>query len=269
MRRFAIASLLMAACLLTACGKDEGRPLAPRADSPQPYALPDAANLAARSTLAAQLLKELASYNSEEEVQAALDKICSEVPADAEEARLQTVIDGDTIILADGRHVRYIGMDAPERDYAAGTVAPYTREAADYNAQLLQGKRLVLIYDAERLDVHKRTLAYVFARPEAPGGKTIFVNAEIVRAGFARAYPYPPNIKYSALMFGLQEYAALRKRGLWRDTQYGFVGSARSHIFHRLNCEYGVKIARDNRVEFKTRREALEAGYVPCKTCAP
>ena len=35
---------------------------------------------------------------------------------DKDKARVLRVIDGDTIELADGRRVRYIGIDSPERD---------------------------------------------------------------------------------------------------------------------------------------------------------
>src|SRR4051794_28356599 len=67
------------------------------------------------------------------------------------------VIDGDTLVIADGRHVRLIGIDTPEKDecgYRAATVA--LRE-------LVEGRRVRLpnprsVQDQDRYD---RLLRYV------------------------------------------------------------------------------------------------------------
>ncbi len=66
------------------------------------------------------------------------------------------VIDGDTVILADGRHVRYIGIDAPERG------------EANYFAAKKENEKLVLHHwvlmkvSRREQDVYGRTLAELF-----------------------------------------------------------------------------------------------------------
>ena len=49
-----------------------------------------------------------------------------------------------------------------------------------------------LVFDAERRDVYGRLLAYVYVGDE-------FVNAELVRRGYARTLTIPPNDRYAAL----------------------------------------------------------------------
>ena len=54
---------------------------------------------------------------------------------------VQRVIDGDTVVLADGERVRYIGMDTPERG------EPFFDEATEYNRRLVEGRRVRLMKD--------------------------------------------------------------------------------------------------------------------------
>jgi hypothetical protein len=50
---------------------------------------------------------------------------------------------------------------------------------------------------------------------------------------------------------------------------YKYVGSAKSNKYHYLNCEWALKIHPDNLVTFKSAKEALDAGCIPCKVCRP
>lgn len=111
------------------------------------------------------------------------------------------VIDGDTIVLANGIHVRYIGIDTPESDESG------YKEATEANRELVEGKKVRLEYDVERKEKTNewklkiygppRTLAYVYV-------DGIFVNAWLVENGYARASPYPPNVKYKELFQELE-----------------------------------------------------------------
>ena len=51
--------------------------------------------------------------------------------------------------------------------------------------------------------------------------------------------------------------------------EYKYVGSAKSNKYHYPSCEWALKIHPDNLVAFKSAKQALEAGYVPCKVCKP
>ncbi|RKO65726.1 MBL fold metallo-hydrolase [Desulfofundulus salinus] len=48
-----------------------------------------------------------------------------------------------------------------------------------------------------------------------------------------------------------------------------YIGNKNSKKFHRPDCRWAAEIAPHNRVEFKSREEAVAAGYVPCKVCRP
>ena len=120
----------------------------------------------------------------------------------ADELRVAKVIDGDTITLENGEHLRYIGMDTPEKG------RPYYGEAKRENERLVGGKRVRLEYDVERTDRYGRTLAYVYVGD-------VFVNAELVRNGYAKIYTFPPNVKYYKTFLALQKDAREQKRGLW------------------------------------------------------
>src|SRR3954468_16715987 len=111
-------------------------------------------------------------------------------------ATVVRVVDGDTVVASVGgreERVRYIGMDTPE-DVKPGTpVQCYSRRAAAENRRLVAGRRVRLVQDAEARDRYGRLLAYVY---RASAG--LFVNAELVRRGYARPLTIPPNTAHEA-----------------------------------------------------------------------
>ncbi len=52
-------------------------------------------------------------------------------------------------------------------------------------------------------------------------------------------------------------------------TENEYVGSINSDIFHYPNCKWAKKIKEGNKIWFKSRQEALDKGYTPCKVCNP
>jgi micrococcal nuclease len=123
------------------------------------------------------------------------------------------VIDGDTIRLADLGPVRYIGVDAPERG------RPFYGEARRYNAELLSRGEPSLRFGRGRYDRYGRTLAYVYVRTDA--GRTVFVNEELVRAGWAKALEVPPNTGFARTFRRAEEEARRGGRGMWAGGEAG------------------------------------------------
>ncbi len=120
-------------------------------------------------------------------------------------ARVIRVIDGDTITIEGGHRVRYIGIDTPEtypRQEAYGI------EAWQANRQLVEGKKVRLERDVSETDRYGRLLRYVYI-------DSVFVNAELVRAGLARAKAYPPDTKYQGYLEELEAEAREAGRGIW------------------------------------------------------
>jgi micrococcal nuclease len=126
-------------------------------------------------------------------------------------AAVTRVVDGDTIAVEiDGgeERVRYIGVDTPESVVPGEPVECYGPEASRFNARLVEGREVRLVFDSERRDRYERLLAYVYV------GDT-FVNAELVRRGFATTLTIPPNDTFADRLARLEERAASAGRGLW------------------------------------------------------
>ena len=43
--------------------------------------------------------------------------------------------------------------------------------------------------------------------------------------------------------------------------------SKKSNKFHYPSCQWAQKIKAENKIVFKTKEDALKAGYIPCKVC--
>jgi micrococcal nuclease len=129
------------------------------------------------------------------------------------EGTVTRVVDGDTIhVFTGGRDeaVRYIGVDTPESVKPGTPVQCFAKAASAENERLVAGKRVRLVYDAERRDRYGRLLAYVYR-------DSLFVNAELVRAGYARTLTIPPNVRFAGRFAALARGARERGRGLWRQ----------------------------------------------------
>jgi len=178
--------------------------------------------------------------------------------------RVQKVIDGDTIVLADGRRVRYIGIDAPELANESGPAERFGSEARDFNRNLVDREKIHLEFDRERHDQYGRVLAYVFLPDDT------FVNAELIKSGSACCDFRRPNTKYDSLLLQLQREAMAKKIGMWEkfpNEEGPFLGNRHSRRFHQMTCPYGASTAAKNQVIFKTSYDAYLSGYSPCKRC--
>ena len=133
------------------------------------------------------------------------------------------VFDGDTIQLADGEKVRLLGIDTPEmyesdklfRDAQRTgedieTIMARGRESYKFTKKLVEGKRVRLEFDVEKRDKYERLLAHVFI-----ADTQLFLNAEILKQGYAEVMVIPPNLKYADYFQELYQEARKNKRGLW------------------------------------------------------
>lgn len=125
-------------------------------------------------------------------------------------AIVKRVIDGDTIELDNGKKLRYIGIDTPERIPSSCFAA----EAAGKNEELVLGKEVRLEKDVSETDRYGRLLRYVYVR-NSVSGEEVFVNENLVREGYATAVTYPPDVKYTDLFRQADKEARENKRGLW------------------------------------------------------
>lgn len=137
------------------------------------------------------------------------------VPRDAFLATVVRVVDGDTVVAAVARsarpvRVRLIGVDTPETVRPNSPVACYGEQATALSRGLLTGARVRAAYEpGGRQDRFGRELWDVWL----PDGR--FVQAVLVTAGAARAYPYRPQVRYANLIARLAAAARVGRRGLW------------------------------------------------------
>lgn len=123
-------------------------------------------------------------------------------------ARIQYVIDGDTVVLANGEHVRLVQIDAPE-----------VRERECYGAQaravlrrLAPPGATVRVEGDPRLDAvdrYGRLLRYLFRGPTN-------LNLELVREGAATVWFYDRDRgRYADALLRAARTARAARLGLW------------------------------------------------------
>lgn len=125
------------------------------------------------------------------------------------------IVDGDTFWVDNGTEkglkIRFIGIDAPEsRRMFNREIGYYGKDAKLYLTELLSNKKVKLVADIDLLDQYGRTLSYVYLEDGT------FVNAELIKNGFAVLMTVPPNVAFADYFAKLQKHARLNKRGLWK-----------------------------------------------------
>jgi micrococcal nuclease len=123
-------------------------------------------------------------------------------------ARVARVIDGDTIVLANGAHVRLLQIDTPE----PGTSECYSRAAGrDLRRMLPVGSVVTLEADPalDRVDRYGRLLRYVHR-----GGSNL--NLALVRDGSATVWFFDGDRgRYASALLAAAQSARHARRGLW------------------------------------------------------
>jgi len=119
-------------------------------------------------------------------------------------AKVTRVIDGDTIVIDTGQHIRYIGMNTPELE----TNDCFATEASEINKNLVLGKEVRLEKDINDTDKYGRLLRYVYVG-------NLFIDDELVKDGAAKVETVPPDVKYESEFVTWEKFAKVNKLGLW------------------------------------------------------
>lgn len=138
----------------------------------------------------------------------------------SEEWEVVRVTDGDSITVRQGSRkekIRFCGIDAVEKQQKLGT------QATDYLRSLINlGDGTVSVTLIEK-DRYERTVAELFVkpRPGTPGyqpEEEIFLNGEMVKAGFARHYPlYSGSCPNKEVIEKSEAIARSTRVGFWSD----------------------------------------------------
>ena len=187
------------------------------------------------------------------------------------------ISDGDTIgVMLEGRavKVRPAGIDCPEESQ------PFGKRAKQFAYDLAFGR--VVSVRERTTDRYGRVVADVVL----PDGRNL--NHELVRAGMA--WWYKRYAHQDRTLKALEAEARANKRGLWADKSpippwdwrrgererrfhkreaAGTVyhGNVRSMVFHRPGCRYYD--CKSCTAGFKSREDAIGAGFKPCAACRP
>jgi micrococcal nuclease len=180
------------------------------------------------------------------------------VRGQTEQVTVKRAVDGDTVELSDGRRIRLVGINTPERE------EPLYAEAKAALKELVEGAQVTLEFDRERTDQYQRTLAYMFKGE-------MFVNGEIVRRGLAYCYTWEPNVAHRDEFLGFQRQARVARAGLWSlpppSPESSYIADENGHRFHRPSCGRVGRIRK--KLEYATREAALDEGQNPCNECRP
>lgn len=192
-----------------------------------------------------------------------------------EKVTVSRAVDGDTLVLSDGRRVRFIGVDSPEY---TSKVEPYGKEASDFTKGYLTGKTVYLEKDVSETDKYGRLLRYVWISIPASINdseiRTKMFNAILVLNGYAQIATYPPDVKYQDYFIKYNSEARDGKKGLWSISESstanssadegkglikGNINSKGEKIYHVPGGKYYDQTVPEQ--WFNTEEEAQKAGY--------
>lgn len=191
----------------------------------------------------------------------------SDTECQVEESAVCTqVVDGDTIYLDNGKKVRFVGVNTPER----GVEGYITSK--NFVQKLCLNKEVGLDIDnSKRSDKYGRTLAVVIV-----DGKN--VNEMLLKEGLAEVMYIPPS-EFYPYHWADSSKPVPNSQNTYVNTQSdsdssssdtgNYIGNSNSGKFHEASCKWGQKTAEHNKVYFSSRNEATSQGYIPCKVCNP
>lgn len=128
-------------------------------------------------------------------------------------------IDGETLVLDDGREVRLLGILAPAAppDWDGPGPWPFAAQAKDALDKLVAGTLVGLRFDARKEDRHGHVLAQAFIEEN---GESVWLQEKLVREGLVRVAALPDLSACLAPLLEAERTAREGRRGLWRSITY-------------------------------------------------
>lgn len=188
-----------------------------------------------------------------------------------ERAVCTKVVDGDTIYLSNGKKVRLVGVNTPEKGVAGCQASKRFVEKLCLNKEVG-----INADDRKYTDKYGRTLAVVIV-----DGKNL--NEILLKEGLAEVMFIPPS-EFSPYKWAEGAPAAdhvtttdtstsvessSSTNNLASSSSDGYVGNINSHKFHKPDCKGVSKMSDKNKVYFSSRQDAIDKGYQACHICNP
>jgi endonuclease YncB( thermonuclease family) len=123
-----------------------------------------------------------------------------------------SVVDGDTLVLDDGKQVRLVGIQAPKLPLGRSGFPtwPLAQESKTALERLALNRRLTLHYGGREVDRHRRLLAHLV---DAETGQ--WIQGAMLAQGMARVYTFKDNRGIVPEMLALERAARAARRGIW------------------------------------------------------
>ncbi|MCK5479124.1 MAG: thermonuclease family protein [Methylococcales bacterium] len=128
--------------------------------------------------------------------------------------KIKKVYDGDTILLDNGKKVRFLGINTPEVEGRNKSAQRGGEEAKTWLLDKLKNNKIRLEHDVEKQDKYSRLLAHVFTEDKE------HINLELVKKGLASVTIHPPNLKYTDALLAAQQQAEQIRLGIWSYKEY-------------------------------------------------
>jgi len=129
--------------------------------------------------------------------------------------RVERAVDGDTLALTDGRRVRLIGFNAPEKANKGRPAEPLAAAAQAALANRVVGKTVYLQPGQEAHDRYGRLLAHAFMKPQGES-----VEAAMLAEGWGFQVVIAPNKAHAECFATAEKQARAQRRGVWANTYY-------------------------------------------------
>ena len=120
------------------------------------------------------------------------------------------VIGVDMIVLDSGKRIKYIGVKDPSRFLSKNGMDRKIEDVHTYHKRLVKGKTVTVLLGETERDQDGSYLGHVFL------GQQAFINAEMIRNGYALTDDYPSDFEYQSLFVRLQSYAQEKGVGIWQ-----------------------------------------------------
>ena len=171
-----------------------------------------------------------------------------------------SITDGDTIkVNYNGTvaPVRLIGVNTPETKDPRKPVECFGREASDYLAKLLTGKKVALETDPSQTerDKYNRLLRYVYLNGEDVG-------YQIIKNGYGYEYTYNYPHKYQQEYIAAQKYAEDNNIGLWAPDACG-IAEAEQDSVTSASGENEVENVEPKQSETDTESDSTGTQSIP------
>lgn len=184
------------------------------------------------------------------------------------------VVDGDTIYLSNGKKIRLVGVNTPEKGVAG------CKASKNFVEKLCLNKEVgINVDDRKYTDKYGRSLAVVIVE-----GKNL--NEMLLKEGLAEVMFIPPSeftpqswadpsivpqhtTETTDTSGSVESISAHSKAASTGDSSSAYVGNVKSGKFHVSGCDQVDKMSENNKVYFNSREDAISNGYVGCKKCRP